>query len=119
MCTDFEKRIYNEYLKESRGAKSLPYRNRKDFTKLDPTIKLCLQKLSYLFNKHQEINITDFFKAPYFVYPEGETTQLKFYTTQKAISIYKIYINSKKSFDDSKNSDNISTTSKTTEDQLN
>jgi hypothetical protein len=52
--------------------------------------------LSSFFTKHKEIKIEDFFKAPYFVYPEGENFDLKFFTTQKAISVYKIYHDSKK-----------------------
>ncbi len=96
MFTDFEKAIYNAHLKESRSAKNQPYKLRKDFSKVNSTVTLCLKKLSDFFTKHKEISPNDFFKAPYFVYPEGETFDLKFYTTQKAISVYKIYRDSQK-----------------------
>lgn len=96
MFTDFEKAIYNVYLKESRSAKNQPYKLRKDFSKVNSTITLCLKKLSDFFIKHKEIKPNDFFKAPYSVYPEGDTFDLKFFTTQKAISVYKIFINSNK-----------------------
>jgi hypothetical protein len=49
------------------------------------------------------------------VYPEGENFDLKFYTSQKAIKVYKIYIESKKYIDQSKISDNITTTSESSE----
>jgi len=37
------------------------------------------------------------FRSPYHVYPEGETFRIDFFVTQKAISVYKIFIQSKKS----------------------
>lgn len=102
MCTDLEKTIYNEYLKESRKSKNKPYKIRKNFSKINESTKLSLKRLSNLFTKHKEIDISDFFKAPYSVYSESETFLLKFYTTQKAITVYKIFIESKKSLDISK-----------------
>jgi hypothetical protein len=99
MCTDFEKLIYNEFLKESRKAKNQPYRLRKDFTKIDNTTQLSLKKLSYFFIKHKDINPTEFFKAPYQIYSPEETFRITFYTTQKAIHVYKIYKESLKKVD--------------------
>jgi hypothetical protein len=96
MFTDLEKAIYNAHLRESRSAKNQPYKLRKDFSKINSTTTLCLKKLSSFFTKHKEIKIEDFFKAPYFVYANGENFDLKFFTTQKAISVYKIYTDSKK-----------------------
>lgn len=94
MCTDLQKKIYNEHLKESRKSKNLPFRIRKNFEKLDSTTKLCLQKLEKFFVKHKDVSINDFFKAGYFVYPNDEYINLKFFTTLKAINAYKIYKNS-------------------------
>jgi len=115
MCTDIQKQIYNEFLKETRGARNLPYRRRKDFQTLNETLKLCLLRLEKLFLKNKEIRPCDFFKAPYNVYPEGENFDLKFYTSQKAIKVYKIYIESKKYIDQSKISDNIASSSESSE----
>lgn len=95
MFTNFEKTIYNEHLKEKRKAKNQPFRPRKNFQKLDETTKLCLQRLASFFNNNDSVSISDFFQAPYKVYPEGESFDLKFYTTQKAKSVYKIYMESK------------------------
>lgn len=91
MCTDLQKKIYNEHLKESRKSKNLPFKTRKKFEKLDDTTKLCLQKLEVFFKKHSDISISEFFKASYFVYPNDEYLNLKFFTTLKAINAYKIY----------------------------
>jgi len=96
MYTDLEKTIYNEYLKESRKSKNQPFKLRKDFSKLDETVGIALKRLAVLFEKHKEIAISDFFKAPYAIYSESETFYLKFYTTQKAITVYKIYMEAKK-----------------------
>jgi hypothetical protein len=62
---------------------------------MNQTNDICLKRLSNLFEKHKDINITDFFKAPYSVYSNEETFDLKFYTTQKAITVYKIFLESK------------------------
>ena len=99
MFTDFEKTLYNEHLKESRKAKNLPYRPRKNFEKVSETTKLCLKKLAMLFLNNKEISPSNFFKAPYSIYSEDEFFDLKFYTTQKAIKVYKIYIESQKEID--------------------
>ena len=91
MFTDFEKMLYNEHLKEQRRSKNLPYKLRKDFSKVNSTIELCLKRLSSFFDKHKDIKPWEFFKAPYSVYPKGEQFDLKFYTTQKAIVVYKLF----------------------------
>lgn len=39
--------------------------------------------------------MTEYFKAPYFVYPKGETFDLSFFISQKAKSVYKIFEESK------------------------
>lgn len=95
MCTDFEKQIYNLHLKEYRKAKNQPYRERKNFDKLSEDKKTVLTRLSLLFNNNRDIIISDFFKAPYEVYQDGTFFDLKFFTSQKAIKIYKIFIESK------------------------
>lgn len=96
---DFQEKIYNVYLAESRKAKNLPYKGRKNFQNLNETIRLCLIKLEKLFKNNPDININDFFKAPYVIYPQGETFLLNFFVTQKAIKIYKMFKDSKKNID--------------------
>lgn len=108
MYTDFQKLLYNVHLSVSRKAKNQPYRPRKDFSKIDDKTNFCLKKLSYFFENHREINPKDFFIAPYEVYSDGGYYDLKFFTTQRAINVYKIYIESKKSVENINFSANIS-----------
>jgi hypothetical protein len=63
--------------------------------------------LALFFINNKSVNPTDFFKAPYTVYPEGETFHLNFYTTQKAIKAYKIFIKNSKPVDNTEKSDSI------------
>jgi hypothetical protein len=107
MCTNFEKRIYNEFLKNQRGQKNQPFRPRKKFDNINDTVKLCLQKLSSFFINNPDVDVQKFFEAPYKIYPSGEDFPLKFYATSKAIGVYKIFINSKKTVDDGKKSDTM------------
>lgn len=107
MCTDFEKRIYNEYLKELRKSKNQPYKLRKNFDKVDEKTKLYLKKLSLFFINNKEVRPDDFFKAPYSVYPEGEHFGLDFYISQKAIKAYKIFIKNEQPVDKIGNSANM------------
>lgn len=51
-----------------------------------------INKLNRFFNKFENINIKDFFEAPYFVYNEP-FFDLKYFTTQKAIKAYTVYQN--------------------------
>jgi hypothetical protein len=94
--------LYNEHLKESKRAKNQPYMLRKNFDKISTTVELSLKKLSAFFEKHKEINPSEFFRAPYKIYSTEEYFDIKFYTTQKAITVYKIF---KQSIDTNKKPD--------------
>ena len=107
MFTDFEKNLYNAYLKESRESKNLPFKRRKHFQKINSTVALLIKKLALFFINNKDVSPTEFFKAPYSVYPEGESFDLKFYASQKAIKVYKIFIESRKSIDTVKTSGKI------------
>ena len=96
---DFQEVTYNVLLAEAKKVKNLPYRKRKNFQNLNDTIKLCLNKLEKLFRNNPDININDFFKAPYSIYPDEQTFLLNFYVKQKAIKIYKMYKENKKNID--------------------
>lgn len=82
------KGIYNLWLKSLADANSRQYRNRKDWTDLDDTKTTCLLKLDYLFKRFPQIDPYQFFCAPYSVYEDEKYFDLKFYTTQKALSVY-------------------------------
>lgn len=92
MCTEFQKKIYNEHLKSSRIAKGQPFRLRKNFEKLHESDKLNLIRLESFFASNEYINISDFFNSPYSIYSKDEYFDLKFFTTQKAIAVYSLYM---------------------------
>jgi len=86
-----EKYIYNCYLETSRKLNDKPFRYRKDFDGFeDKEEYVYINKLGSLFKKFPNLNVKDFFEAPFFVYSE-KYFDLKFYTTQRAIKAYTIY----------------------------
>lgn len=90
--TDFEKKIYNTWLAVSRSGVNKPFKLRKkwdDFEK-KPEYGL-VRRLVRLFAKFPGINISEFFKAPIMVYPESHEYDIRFYTTPKALTCYRIY----------------------------
>lgn len=92
--TVIEQRIYNSYLANVRGGNGQPFRLRKKWDGFeDKPEYFYVKKLANFFNRHDNIIIDEFFKAPFSVYPEPANYDLKFYTTLKAIKIYKIYKN--------------------------
>ena len=91
--TSKEKYIYNCYLQTSRTVNLQPFKYRKDFNGFEEKEEYAyITKLAYFFNKFPNINIKDFFEAPYHVYNE-KYFDLRFFTTQKAIKTYTIYEN--------------------------
>jgi hypothetical protein len=86
-----EQYIYNCYLEVSRKLNSQPFRYRKNFDNFEEKEEyIYITKLAYFFSKFENINIKDFFEAPYFVYNE-KYFDLKYFTSQKAIKAYTIY----------------------------
>lgn len=92
MLNDFEKLIYNKHLIASRKNKNSPFNIRKDFSTLNESNIFYIKKLAMFFNKFKKINIDDFFNAPYFIYPEENYFDLKFYISPKAIKTYNLFI---------------------------
>ena len=91
--TDFEKLIYNRYLAETRLGQGKPFKLRQNFDKIDESTKVYLTRLSNFFNKHKNINLNKFFKAPYKIYKDKPHLGLDFYLSMKAIKLYREYIN--------------------------
>lgn len=91
--TEFEKSIYNIFLKVSRTSQNQPYRYRKDFTDFENTENYhYVRKLRAFFSKFETVKIEDFFRAPYSIYPDQASTfDLHFYITPKAIKVYSLY----------------------------
>lgn len=99
MLSDFEQRIYNEYLKTSRQAKSQPYRLRKNFDDIPSDVLVYLKRISNILRKFPSIHVNDYFKAPYSIYGTEEYFDLKYFTSQKAIKAYTLYVQKEPDFD--------------------
>ena len=93
MINNTQQHIYNTWLATTRKAINKPFRLRRDFSKLDETTKTSLLRLEQLFNKHKSIDMADFFVAPFKIYSDNQHIPIKWYTTMKAINIYKIHKN--------------------------
>lgn len=87
--TDFEKRIYNCYLKNSRMGE--PYTPRKNFSDLDPNLLVCLKKISYFLSKYNHIKMEEFFEAPVYLFKNEKYPTLSFFTGRKALKNYALY----------------------------
>ena len=91
--TEFEKLIYNTYLRVSRQALNKPFKYRQNFDEMEGTeIEGVLKRLSSLFTSHKHIQIDRFFIAPYLLYSSSTPYYLDYYISQKAIKTYSLYI---------------------------
>jgi hypothetical protein len=89
--TEKEKYIYNCYLSTSRKINNQPFTYRKNFEGFEKKPEyIAINKLNTFFSKFPNINIKDFFEAPFYVYNDKHF-DLNFYITQKAIKAYTIY----------------------------
>ena len=88
MITEFEKFIYNSFLKVTRSSSNLPYRLRKNFESIDEKTYTALKKLSSFFKKYPHIKVEDFFKAPYALYKDEKYFPLDYFYTLKAIKSF-------------------------------
>jgi hypothetical protein len=90
--TELEKAIYNKHLAVSRSQRNKPFRLKKDFSDFQNTDKsVFLKRLSVLFQKHPEINLDVFFKAPYVLYPDVDYFGLDYFASMRAIKCYAMY----------------------------
>lgn len=90
----FERHIYNTFLKVSRSSQNLPFKYRKDFDGFEDDPKYgYIKKLGTFFGKFSHISVDDFFRAPYEIYPDGygDYHDLKFYISPRAIRMYGSY----------------------------
>ena len=80
--TAAEQYIYNCYLETSRKLNNKPFKYRKDFEGFEEKEEYILvSKLSRFFAKYSNINIKDFFEAPYFVYNEKYSELVVLYSS--------------------------------------
>jgi hypothetical protein len=87
--TNFEKKIYNCYLKNFR--KGQPYKFRKDFSDLDPNNAAYLQKISYFLNKYNHIDCEEYFDAFNSLHPEEKYPPLNYFYSRTALKTYALY----------------------------
>ena len=89
--TDYQQRIYNTWLRITRSNQNKPYRLRKNFDNLNESTSTSLIKLESFFMRNKTVDMEDFFVAPFRLYDDTSTVPLNYYTTLKAIKIYKNY----------------------------
>jgi len=90
MVNDFDKYVYNTYLKVSRSSNNKPYKTRKDFDTLDDVKFVYLKKLSNFFTRNKNIKPEEFFRASFLVYSDSQFLDLKYFTSLKASKAYTI-----------------------------
>jgi hypothetical protein len=96
--TDFEKQLYNQYLIVSRTSQNQPFKIRKNFDKFSQENVIICKKIAQKLYSYPNINLKDFFFAPFFEDKEARIT-LAFYATPKAISSYVRYMKHIESLD--------------------
>ena len=92
MITSKQKQIYNTFLIVSRAQQNKPVRPRKDFNNFEDTDHYVpVRKLDMFFTKYKHIDVDEFFKAPYELFPDTAYYDLLFYTTRRALKTYTLY----------------------------
>ena len=77
-----------------RKGNNRPFRARKKWDGFeDKPEYFYVKKLANFFTRHDNIDMNEFFEAPFKIYPENEYYDIKFFTSLKAIKIYKIHKN--------------------------
>jgi len=90
--TSLEKRIYNTWLATVRSKNGKPFKLRQKWDDFEAKPEYGhVRKLAKLFMKFDNINIDEFFTAPFKVYPEPYEYDIRFYNTMKALTCYRIY----------------------------
>lgn len=93
MVSDFQKKIYNTHLVVSRKQQDKPFKVRKDFSKLEPDQIVNLTRLEKLFTTYNDIDMEDFFTAPYEIFNDCDYYPISFYVSIKAKKHYTDYMN--------------------------
>lgn len=92
--TPNQQRIYNAYQAAVGHGSGKPFRYRKNFDKFDTDPQYpFLLKLELFFQNHSNVDAKMFFEAPYKLHDDEHMRhELKFYTTQRAIAAYSVYV---------------------------
>jgi hypothetical protein len=93
VVTEFEKLLYNKWLATARSKIGQPFKLRKNWEGFEEKKEyITVKKLANMLKKYDNINIDDYFNAPYTVYDDGMSYPLSFYSTLKAVKCYKIFL---------------------------
>jgi hypothetical protein len=82
--------IYNTHLKSSRANKGKPWRPRKDFSNFDEVDKKKICKIENILTT-KNIDIEDYFNAPYKLWNDESSYELKFFSSFKGIKAYYLW----------------------------
>lgn len=94
--TGLEKHVYNRWLYNTRKHTGKPVRLRKNWDKFEERPEYAnVKKLAMLFKKYDNIDIDDWFVAPYVIYSDKIQYDLKQYTLMKQFQTYRLYIQKK------------------------
>ena len=91
---DFEKKIYNIYLKTLGEKQGRPYMSKKDFSNMTESMKTTLKRLKMFFETYKDVNPLTFFRAGF----KGEDKnflELSYFTSLRASKLYAKYIKEK------------------------
>jgi hypothetical protein len=88
--SDFEKRIYNQYLYACRVNNNKPFSPRKQFDDVDSETLVTLKRIAGFLEKFPNINLKDFFDAP-FKMNESKHIALSFFNSMRAIKLFSLY----------------------------
>ena len=94
--TTFEQHVYNSWLATTRSRCGKPFKLRKKWDGFEDKIEyLHVKKLAKLFNRYDNIDINEWFEAPYTIYNDKIQYDLKYYTLMKSYTTYKLYLQKK------------------------
>lgn len=96
--TDFEKKIYNQYLITIRTSQNKPFKIRQNFENFSQEDTAICKKIASRLYSYPNISIKDFFYAP-FAEDKEARVNLAFYASPKAMSSYVRYMNRIESLD--------------------
>lgn len=94
--TDLEKNVYNCWLATTRSQTNKPFKLRKTWENFEENPHyIQILKLAKIFKKYDNIEMSDWFKAPYIVWHEKVIHPLSYYTSMKQFNVYRLYIQQK------------------------
>lgn len=82
--------IYNSFVRSYRTANNAPYRSRKNYDTLPQEVKNKVERIKLFFDSNN-LNVDEFFEAPYSLYKDTKYFPFEYYLTRKAIRTYADY----------------------------